>query len=100
MLRRCDMRKVTIIVLILVIAVFVVGFFYFNNRQESQTGYKDGLRMGFLYCFNDGKGGGPPETENLRERLVVEGDSAYDKGFLAGAEEGYVKGYGAGKEGQ
>lgn len=92
------MGRVTIIILILVIAVFVGGFFYLNNRQESERGYKDGLRMGYLYGFHDGKAGRPLETENLGEKLVVEESSTYDRAFLGGAKEGYVKGYAAGKE--
>jgi hypothetical protein len=94
------MGKVTIVVLVVLIAAFVGGFFYLDNRQESETGYKDGLKMGYLYGFNDGRDGDPPETEKLRERLVVEGGSTYDKAFLVGAKEGYVKGYAVGKEEQ
>jgi len=92
------MRKVTIVILIVIIAVFVGGIFYLNKRQESETGYRDGLKMGYLYGFNDAKGGSLPKTDNLRERLFVEGNSTYDKALLDGAEKGYLKGYAGGKE--
>jgi len=92
------MRKTAIVVLIIIIVVFFGGIFYLNQRQESQSGYKDGLKMGYLYGFNDAKAGTPPKTEDLRERLVVDGDSTYDKAFLEGAGKGYLKGYAAGKE--
>ena len=94
------MGKVTIVVLIVIVAVFVGGFFYLESRQESETGYREGLKMGYLYGFNDGKGGKSPETEHLGAILAIEGSSRYDKAFLVGAKEGYVKGYGAGKEAQ
>lgn len=92
------MRKVMIIFLIVVIGAFVGGIFYLNNRQESETGYKDGLKMGYLYGFNDARAGSLLKTENLRERLFIEGKSTYDRAFLDGAKNGYVKGYAAGKE--
>jgi hypothetical protein len=38
------------------------------------------------------------KTENLGEILAVEGGSTYDKAFLVGAKEGYIKGYAAGEE--
>jgi hypothetical protein len=92
------MRKVTVIILIVIIAAFVAGFFYLNNRQESETGYRDGLKMGYLYGFNDGRDRTPPAAEDLGRTLAVVGGSAYDNAFLVGAKEGYVKGYGVGKE--
>ena len=94
------MRKVTIVMLVVVIVAFVGGVFYLQMRQESESGYKDGLKMGFLYGFNDAKAGTPPKTEGLRERLQILEDSTYDKAFLEGATTGYLKGYEAGKEGQ
>lgn len=92
------MGRFTVIVLVLAIAIFVGGFFYLNNRQESESGYKDGVKMGYLYGFHDGKAGSPIKTENLGEILAVEGGSTYDKAFLVGAKEGYIKGYAAGEE--
>ena len=92
------MRKATIVVLVVIILAFVGGIFYLERRQESETGYKDGLKMGYLYGFNDAKAGSSPKTESLRERLVVEGNSIYEKALLHGAREGYLKGYQSGKE--
>jgi hypothetical protein len=92
------MRKVTIIILIVLIVGFIGGVFYLDRKQESETGYRDGLKMGYLYGFNDAKAGTPLKTDKLGERFVIEGNSTYDEALLRGAKEGYVKGYGAGKE--
>jgi len=92
------MRKSIIIILIVVIAAFVGGIFYLNIQQEKETGKREGLTMGYLYGFNDAKAGSPLNTESLRERLSVVGDSAYEKALLAGAKEGYVHGYAAAKK--
>jgi len=93
------MRKVTIIILIVVIVGFIGGVFYLNKKQETETGYRDGLKMGYLYGFNDAKAGTSMNTDTLAERFVIEGNSTYDKALLRGAREGYIKGYQAGKEG-
>jgi hypothetical protein len=93
-------RKSTIIILVILIAVFVAGVFYMERKQESETGYRDGSKMGFLYGFHDGKGGDPAKVETLKQRLVIEGGSTYDKAFLVGAKEGYLRGYDAGKGGE
>jgi hypothetical protein len=91
------MRKVTIIVLIVVIVGFIGGVFYLNKKQETEAGYRDGLKMGYLYGFNDAKAGTSMNTDTLAERFAI-GGSTYDKSFLRGATEGYVKGYQAGQE--
>lgn len=92
------MGKVTIVVLVVVIGVFVGGVFYLNSKQESDAGYQEGLRMGYLYGFNDGRAGNPSQVEKLAQRLAIEGSSTYDRAFLDGAKKGYLKGYAAGKE--
>ncbi len=92
------MRRGIVIILIVVIAAFAGGFFYMDYQQEKETGQREGLKMGYLYGFDDAKAGNPLRTENLKERLGVLGDSTYDKAFLAGAQQGYLKGYAEGKE--
>jgi hypothetical protein len=93
------MRKVTIIILIVVIAGFIGGAVYLDRKQESESGYRDGLKMGYLYGFTDAKAGISPETDKLGERFAIVDNSTYDKALLRGAREGYLKGYKAGKEG-
>ncbi len=93
------MRKSIVIVLILLVVALVAGVFYRNYKLEKETGEKEGLKMGYLYGFNDAKAGNPLKTENLAKRLFITGDSTYDKAFLSGATKGYHKGYEAGKEG-
>ncbi len=93
------MRKGTIILLVFLIALLMVGVFYRNYTLDKNSGEQDGLRMGYLHGFNNARDGKAPNTEDLRERLFVMGDSTYDKAFLVGARKGYLKGYDAGKGG-
>jgi len=93
------MRKVTMIILIVVIIGFIGGALYLNRKQESESGYRDGLKMGYLYGFTDAKAGISPGTDTLAERFAIGDNSTYDKALLRGAREGYLKGYKAGKEG-
>ncbi len=92
------MGKATVIVLIILIAALVGGSFYTNYELERESGEQDGRKMGYLYGFNDAKDGKSPNTENLATRLFVVGDSTYDKAFLAGAYDGYRRGYDEGKK--
>jgi len=92
------MGKGTVIILIILIATLVGGFFYTDYKLERESGEKDGVKMGYLYGFNDAKDGKSPNTENLAMRLFVVGDSTYDKAFLAAAYSGYRRGYDEGKK--
>ncbi len=80
-------------------ALLTVGVFYRNYTLDKNSGEQDGIRMGYLHGFNDARDGKTPNTENLRERLLIMGDSIYEKAFLVGARKGYLKGYDAGKGG-
>jgi hypothetical protein len=92
------MKKRIIIIAIILIGLLVGGIIYRNFRLDKETGQEEGLRMGYLYGFNDARDGKPPHPENLRERLSVEGGSTYDKALLEGARKGYLKGYAEGKK--
>ena len=73
------MRKVTIIILIVVIAGFIGGVVYLDRKQESESGYRDGLKMGYLYGFTDAKTGISPETDKLGEKFAIGNHSTYEK---------------------
>jgi hypothetical protein len=92
------MRKSVIIILAILVILFIGAFFYLNDRQQSETGYKEGLKMGYLYGFNDGKDGNPLDPEGIKRFFSLEGSSTYGKAFLDGAMEGYRQGYTSGKQ--
>ncbi len=92
------MRKCVIVILAIVLALSMVGFFYLDHKQQAETGYKEGLKMGYLFGFNDSRDGKPFNLDGIKP-LVPSGDnSTYSIGFLTGAAEGYRKGYASGKE--
>jgi hypothetical protein len=92
------MRRSIIAVLAVVVVLSVGGFFYLNCRQQTETGYKDGLKMGYLCGFNDGRDEKPFNPDGTRTFVPLEDESAYTVGFMTGAVEGYRKGYAFGKE--
>lgn len=92
------MRKSVIVILVIVVVLFVVGVFYLNARQQLETGYREGLQMGYLYGFNDARDGKPFNEDGIKTPVPVEDNSVFSKVFLAAAREGYRKGYTSGKE--
>jgi hypothetical protein len=92
------MSKGTVVILVLLIVALAGGFFYSNHKLEKESGEREGLKTGYFIGFMDAKDGSPPNTENLKERLFVMGDSTWDKAFLAGANKGYLTGYEEGKK--
>ncbi len=92
------MGKGTVVILVILVVALGGGFFYSNHKLEKESGEKEGLKTGYFIGFTDAKDGNSPNTDNLKDRLVVMGDSTWDKAFLAGATEGYRKGYEEGKK--
>ena len=92
------MRKSVIVILAVLVILSMSGFFYVGHKQQAETGYRDGLKIGYLYGFNDSRDGKSFDLDGIKTLVPLEDNSPYNKGFLAGAMEGYRKGYASGKE--
>jgi len=54
--------------------------------------------MGYLCGFNDGRDRKPFNPDGIKTFVPLGDASTYNKAFLAGATEGYRKGYTSGKQ--
>ena len=92
------MRKSVIVILSIVVVLSFGGFFYLNHNQQAEIGYKEGLKMGYLCGFNDGRDRKPFNPDGIKTFVPLGDASTYNKAFLVGATEGYRKGYTSGKQ--